>query len=392
MSDQRFLQAHATHPRWDAALDQCVAQLQGQIAARAAPVEYRLGFCYLTDYYAKQADEIVAALAARLPGVEWVGTVGVGVSACGVEHFDRPALSLMLAPLPAEHFRIFSGRRPLGRGDADFQAHTALVHSEGGTPDLQELLVELADRTATGYLFGGLAASRDRSLQIAGEVLSGGISGVAFGPQVALLSRVTQGSQPIGPARRITGCQGHYLLSLDGRPALACALEDLGLAADASDDTLAHALAATLVGLSRGHDDSPHAPGQFGAETLVRHILGVDPAAQVLAIGEELVPDMMLAFCARNPGAARADLQRAARELSDEVGARRIAGAIYVSCSGRGGEHFGAPNAELLALREVLGEIPLCGYFAGGEIARDRLYGYTGVLTLFLESATGPQR
>jgi small ligand-binding sensory domain FIST len=34
-------------------------------------------------------------------------------------------------------------------------------------------------------------------------------------------------------------------------------------------------------------------------------------------------------------------------------------------------------------VRNALGEVPLVGFFAGGEIARDHLYGYTGVLTVF---------
>ncbi len=63
--------------------------------------------------------------------------------------------------------------------------------------------------------------------------------------------------------------------------------------------------------------------------------------------------------------------------------ARGIAGAIYVSCSGRGGAHFGGPSAELQIVRRALGDVPLVGFFAGGEIARNHLYGYTGVLTVF---------
>ena len=63
--------------------------------------------------------------------------------------------------------------------------------------------------------------------------------------------------------------------------------------------------------------------------------------------------------------------------------ARGIAGAIYVSCSGRGGPHFGGPSAELQIVRRALGDVPLVGFFAGGEIARHHLYGYTGVLTVF---------
>ena len=63
--------------------------------------------------------------------------------------------------------------------------------------------------------------------------------------------------------------------------------------------------------------------------------------------------------------------------------ARRIAGAVYVSCAGRGGPHFGAPSGELAIVRHALGDVPLVGFFANGEIARHHLYGYTGVLTVF---------
>ncbi|MFY9512285.1 MAG: FIST C-terminal domain-containing protein, partial [Rubrivivax sp.] len=64
--------------------------------------------------------------------------------------------------------------------------------------------------------------------------------------------------------------------------------------------------------------------------------------------------------------------------------ARRIQGAVYVSCAGRGGPHFGAPSAELKTIQHALGDVPLVGFFAGGEIARHHVYGYTGVLTVFV--------
>jgi small ligand-binding sensory domain FIST len=66
--------------------------------------------------------------------------------------------------------------------------------------------------------------------------------------------------------------------------------------------------------------------------------------------------------------------------------ARGIAGAIYVSCTGRGGPHFGGPSAELQIIRRALGDVPLVGFFANGEIARNHVYGYTGVLTVFTAS------
>jgi small ligand-binding sensory domain FIST len=390
MSLASFVQAHAAHADWRVALAQSQRQLQTQIAARAAQqgdsTPFTLGWCYLSDYYAPEAEAILDELRVRMPGVAWVGTAGIGVAASGVEYFDEPALVLMVAPLARESFRLFSGRQPLPAASSGFVVHTALVHAEGSTPDLQELLHELSARTATGYLFGGLSSARNRPLHMADSVLTGGLSGVAFGAEVGLISRVTQGCQPIGPWRKITEAERNFVVSLDGQPALDCVLQDLGLERDSPDDELAQALSTTLAGLITTAEDVPTRPGQFGADTVVRHLVGVDRQHQVLAIAERIEPGMRLAFCTRNAEAAKLDLVRIATEIRDEVesgAARQMAGALYVSCSGRGGPHFGARHAELQMVRRVLGDVPLVGFFAGGEIARHHLYGYTGVLTVF---------
>jgi small ligand-binding sensory domain FIST len=382
MTRPAFLAAHAAHPEWQVAVAECLQQIRQHAADAAA---YTLGWCYLTDYYAASAEAILGELHRGLPGVAWVGTVGIGVSASGVEYFDEPALVLMVAPLPRTSFRLFSGRQPLPGPGAAFHAHTALVHAEGSTPEVQELLQELAERTATGYLFGGLASSRTRSLHLADEVLTGGLSGVLFGPEVDLISRVTQGCQPIGPRRMVTHAEANFVVALDHQPALDCVLADLGLAPDLPIEELGEALSATLAGISGGAEDLPAGPGQFGPDTLVRHIVGVDPKNRVLAIGDEVAPGAQLTFCTRHPDAALADVRRIATAIRGEAegSGRAMAGALYVSCSGRGGSHFGAPHAELQAVRQALGDLPLVGFFAGGEIARDHLYGYTAVLTVF---------
>ncbi|MDP3137435.1 MAG: FIST C-terminal domain-containing protein, partial [Burkholderiaceae bacterium] len=270
-------------------------------------------------------------------------------------------------------------------------------------PDLAELIVEMSDRTASGYLFGGLASSRGATAHIADGVWQGGLSGVAFTRDVALISRVTQGSQPLGPTRTITACERNVVTQLDGQPALQALLSDLGLQ-DLEDPRQAVSrLRATLVGLTDEHDTALARGGQFGPDTRVRHLIGVDPAQQAVAVSELLQPGMKLAFCQRDVAAARRDLVRICSEIRDEVeshaesavpgagaaasapgdAAGQILGAIYVSCSGRGGPHFGGPSAELKIVQHALGDVPLVGFFAGGEIARHHLYGYTGVLTVF---------
>jgi small ligand-binding sensory domain FIST len=394
-----FLVGHATHPDWRAALALAGAQIEARQPAHdasgAGPLS--LGLVYFTDYYAAHADALLAQLQLQWPGVAWVGSVGVGVCASGVEYFDEPGLVLMLMPLPAGRFEVFSGARKLRR----VAPFSALVHADGSTPDIAEMIGEMSDRTDSGYLFGGLASSRSRAVHIAGGVWQGGMSGVAFTRDVALVSRVTQGCQPVGPTRRITAAEGQVVTLLDGQPALPLLLSDLGLANLDDPRVLLPRLRGTLVGLTDEHDSALAYGGQFGTDTRVRHILGLDPARQAVAVAERVSPGMRLAFCQRDVAAARRDLVRVCSEIREELEsaqegsgalapagaaptpARRIAGALYISCAGRGGPHFGGPSAELKIIQHALGDVPLVGFFASGEIARHHLFGYTGVLTVF---------
>ncbi|MFG1204434.1 FIST N-terminal domain-containing protein [Xanthobacter aminoxidans] len=375
----QFSFAHAGNTDWQAALGSCWSQLHAQLADKPPPT---LGWCYLSDRYTGAAGNIMEALKAGLPAVRWVGTIGVGVAADDVEYFDAPGMAIMLADIPPDGFRVFSDLAPLGTDG--FEPFTALVHADGGTPDLPERLKALAGQTLTGYLFGGLSSARNQPLLFADDVMLGGVSGVAFGPEVPVLSRVTQGCQPIGPKRTIDRAEANYLVTLDGGRALDCAMEDLGLPADIPDEQLRLELGQTLAGLIAPGEDTSSAPGRFGTDTQVRHLVGVGRKAGVLVVAEQLEAGTRLAFCKRNAEAARHDLLRIVAEVkaqADAAGGAR--GALYVSCSGRGGPHFGAPSAEFAMVREALGPVPLVGFFAGGEIARHHLYGYTGVLTLF---------
>ncbi len=421
-----FITAHATHPDAHMALALAAAQIDAQRATRGPGFVATLGLVYLTDRLVSQADALVAELQQRWPGVHWAGNVGVGVLASGVEYIDEPALVLMLCDLPADSFQLFNGRQPL----AAQQAYSALVHADPSTHDLDELLVELAGRTRSGYLFGGLTGSRGRHLHIADGVFEGGLSGVAFlddpvppaagsaalsAGAIRLVSRVTQGCQPLGPARRITAGERNLVLELDGQPALPLLLADLGISLDAPQQAMA-ALRSTLVGLTDGSDAVLSRGGQFGTDTRVRHLIGIDPARFGIAMADQASVGLQLTFCRRDATAARRDLVRICAEIRDEIeadspaaitahqgapgtdaaghdsaggpGARpagaHIVGAVYVSCSGRGGPHFGAPSAEAQIVQHALGDVPLVGYFAAGEIARHHLYGYTGVLTVFV--------
>ena len=416
-----FPTGHATHPQWRMAAGLVLAQLRAQMALADYAHAPTLGLLYITDHYAADAQEILDHLGAELPEItDWSGTVGVGVAANNAEYFDEPALTLMLCALPSDQYRVFSGVAPLGNSEmTGFESHTALVHADPATPELAELVGEMAARTDTGYLFGGLSSGRGDTLQFAvggngnirghgaaGGVFSGGLSGVVFGEGVRLISRVTQGCQPVSRERTITEADGNLLLGLDGEPALDVLLADLGVSLDEPQQAV-DAVRATLVGLVDAGSDGIRRTGDLGADVLVRHIIGLDPKRHGVAIANVAEAGMRLSFVRRSPQAARADLMRICAEIREELEpeeqtlataravaageaeaaphpARRIAGAVYVSCSGRGGPHFGAPNAEMQIVRHALGDVPLVGFFAAGEIARHHIYGYTGVLTVFV--------
>ena len=441
-----FPYGHATHPQWPMAAALVLAQLRAHMALPIYAAAPTLGLLYITDRYASQAQDILDHLSAELPDVtDWSGTVGVGIAANNVEYFDEPAMAVMLCELPQGQYRVFSGVSPLPPArqaglPGGFNAHTALVHADASTPDVASLVEEMAGRVSSGYVFGGLSSSRGDTVQFAlsghgnvkgqgaaGGVFSGGLSGVAFARGatlgeaeaeadadmgLGLMSRVTQGCQPISANHTITACDANVITELNGQPALQVMLADLKVSLDQPREALAK-VRQTLVGLSHPSEQvegtAPRRTGQFGGDVVVRHIIGLDPARNGVAIAEAPSVGMTLAFCERNAVAARADLIRVCAEIREALEpeelslelanalspdapdaaphpARRIAGAIYVSCSGRGGPHFGAPSAELQIVRRALGDVPLVGFFAGGEIARSHLYGYTGVLTVFTQA------
>ena len=38
---------------------------------------------------------------------QWVGSVGIGICATGVEYYEQPALAVMLGEFPPDSFRVF---------------------------------------------------------------------------------------------------------------------------------------------------------------------------------------------------------------------------------------------------------------------------------------------
>jgi small ligand-binding sensory domain FIST len=367
-----FSCGHAASASWRAAAEAALAQCGSGVRGAT------LGFVYATDGFADEYAEMVEFLRRRTGIPHWVGTLGLGICASGREYLDEPALALLCCSFKDESFRVFSGLKAprdvaqarLGWGDQ--QASFGVVHADPATPSLTSLVRELSARTDSGFVVGGLTSSRGRSVQYADGLIEGGLSGVMFSEDIVVATRLTQGCSPIGPRHVVSDARHNIILSLDGRPALDVFREDIG---PEFSGNLGLVAGRIFVGLPIEGSDT--------GDYVVRNLVGLDTAHKLVAVGESVRAGRSIMFCRRDRGTASDDLERMLDSIKSGL-YRQPRGGVYFSCLGRGASLFGENSEELRIIRDQLGEVPLVGFFCNGEISHNRLYGYTGVLTLFV--------
>jgi small ligand-binding sensory domain FIST len=368
---RHFLAAHARGDGWASVAKACADQLE------RLPGGANLGFIYATEELAADFGSILTFLRERTRIADWVGSVGLGVCAPAREYFGEPALSVLVAALPRDSFRLFA---PPSANVATLAADgwfarvapmVSIVHGDPRAAALEATVARLA-REGSLYLVGGLAAGGEAPLQVSGRVVEGGLSGVLLAADVPIVTGLTQGCSPVGPVRRVSEARENVLIAIDDRPALQVFKEDIG-------ELLARDLRRVAGLIFAGFPVAGSDTGDY----LVRNLLAIDVQRQWLAVAHSVAPGDRVLFCRRDPENALADLGRMLAELKRRAAAPPKAG-LYFSCVARGPNLFAAPSQELTAIRDALGEFPLAGFFGNGEIAHDRIYGYTGVLALFL--------
>ena len=369
---QTFRSGHASDADWETLTASCLTQI-GNIPAGA-----NLGFVYVSD----TLDEDLPLIADRLredTGVDhWVGTVGFGVMVGGREYFDTPAMVVLVGALDEDAFRIMSTidtpGDPLPDEVMDWVARRnpmlGVVHADPRNAYVGDILNSITDDTEA-FLVGGLTASRGKQGQIADGLTEGGVSGVLFAEDVGVTTGLSQGCSPVGEIHEVTKAKDNILFQLDGKPALDVFKEDIG-------DVLARNLERVggyiHAALPISGDDS--------GDYLVRNVVGVDPDNKLVAIGERISAGDRVMFVRRDGPSAMEDLHRMLADVISRSNGTPKA-ALYYSCVARGPNLFGPDSEELKAVQGALGdEVPVVGFFANGEISKNRLYGYTGVLTL----------
>lgn len=371
-----FKAAHATAPDWARAAKACIDGLD------LSPGSCSLGFLYVTDDLADDLASILTFFRQTTGVSHWVGSVGIGVCSQNREIFNEAAITAMTLDIEEDDFHVFS--LPKGSFDGDdliLDAETeswlkktrsavGILHVDPHFQDVQHVLTALGPY-GVDFILGGLSSSRRGCHQVADDVTDGAVTGVLFSPNVKLISGLTQGCSPLAPPHVISEHLDNIVIALDGEEALDVFKQDVG-------DLIARDLnrAAGYI-----HAAFP-VEGDDTGDYLVRNLVGIDPVRGWLAIGGGVKKGDKMMFVRRDPEAARADLTRMVKDLTSRLD-DQPRGALYIACVGRSANMFGEPGVEMDIVADLLGDVPLIGFFANGEISNARLYGFTGILILF---------
>jgi small ligand-binding sensory domain FIST len=123
---------------------------------------------------------------------------------------------------------------------------------------------------------------------------------------------------------------------------------------------------------------------------MIRGLLGADPSTGAIKIGEVVEVGTTVQFQVRDALGADKDLRLAVERAGAQLPGRP-AGALLFTCTGRGRRMFGVADHDASTIEQLLGGIPLAGFFAAGEIGpiagRNALHAFTASMTLFIDDA-----
>jgi len=391
-----FASASAAGTDWRDTARKVLESLQ---SARTAGDDFNIGFIYISDKLTEDARSILDLFRSVTRIEHWTGAIGLGVCGAGAEYVDEPAISAMIGRIPAKDFCVFPAidlnpapaRAALEKWCDESDPMLVLVHGDPAADNDPAIILAQLEQLTGGFLAGGLSSSRTVHLQFADELTQGGVSGVAFSQNVPVASALTQGCAPIGSIHTITRCDEHVVMELDGQRAFDVFAADLrAMAARKSGRDPQETAGEDPGDLFRGevHVAFPVA-GSDQRDYLVRNALGIDPDKGWIAVAHQVTNGEQMMFVHRDNETVRADLSRMLIDLRERIKGERGAfsprGAIYISCVARTMSDFqGAAGGELKLVREIIGDVPLAGFYANGEISNRRIYGYTAVLILFL--------
>ncbi len=391
-STLRFASALTRQGEAQAAAEELVRAIRDQLGSSRIDV----AFLFISAQHADQAEALSHALRTALDPETFVGCTGEGIIATGREVETGPAATLWAAHLPGvamQPLRLsFSSVHDQfslhGWPESDFPGEGApvmLLFADPFSTPMQEVLTVIEERYPDARALGGLAGGGqdigENRLFLDDQIYTDGLVGVALGGNISVRTVISQGCRPIGDRFIVTKAEHNVIQELGGVPALHCLQTVFG---QLSTDERAQAQRALHIGIAMDEQRAQFTRGDF----LIRNLIGADQQTGAIVIGDVVQEGQTVQFQVRDAQSADQDLHAllASPRLTESS---TPLGALLFSCCGRGKGLFGSPNHDASVLQEQLGDIPVAGFFAQGEVGpvggRNFLHGYTASIAIFSE-------
>lgn len=359
-------------------LDRIGTQLDGETTD--------LALVFATSHHVEAMPTIAARLRdAKLAGCV-IGCSGESILGEGREVESGPALVLWTLRMPGIRVRPFHANSAEAIDSLQIRPHAGpdptramILLGDPFTFPAEDWLGVMNERHPGLPVVGGMASTAtapgENRLLLDAETVREGAVGVLIDGPIRLKTVVSQGCRPIGRPMIVTKAERNVILELGRLPAVDVLKELLeSLPPDEMD--------RVRQGLHLGRVMSEYQDSFGRGDFLVRNVIGVDPRGGI-AVADVIRVGQTVQFHVRDAESADEDL----RELLERSAPEAPVAGLLFTCNGRGTRLFGTPDHDTSVLADRLGNVPVSGFFAMGELGpvsgRNHLHGFTASVLLF---------
>jgi small ligand-binding sensory domain FIST len=361
-----------------------IAEAAGQVLDAMDGEPAHLVVVFATPHHTPVFGDLVDLLRHAFEDAVVIGCTASGVVGTGREVEAGAGLVVWAASMPDARFtpvllevvEMDDGASIVGWPTTVPAGTALLLLADPFTFPADAFLTHLDDVLPGITVFGGIASAAERKggnrLALDEVIATEGAVGILIDADVDIVTVVSQGCRPIGQPFVVTKADGNVLEELGGRPALS-------RLRDAVEETPEEERRLT-GGLHIGRVVDEHKAEFVRGDFLVRNVLQAAPAEGTVTVGDVLEVGQTVQFHVRDAVCADEDL----RSL---LAGHRADAALVFTCNGRGHRLFGELDHDAAVVEELLGGIPVAGFFAAGELGsiggRNFLHSYTASIALF---------
>jgi small ligand-binding sensory domain FIST len=389
--------------------DETCADIERQLRATLGDARIDLLLLFITSEWTTEFSTIVASLRTALHATETLAVIAESVLGTDREVERTAAVSAMAFYLSSGRLTTFhmaedEWRELLTDEETLTDRITAADEGEPVAKDALRSLLFLADPFTTpivqlleacslvfprapviGGMASGIKAEGETQLALNGAIHTSGLVGVAFSGDIDIDCVVSQGCRPIGETFEITRAHENVIEELNGKQPLA-AIEQMVEGLPLHDQQLI-ATGGLQIGRVIDAGKGNLGPGDF----LLRSLIAVKRETGAIVIGDRVHAGETLQFHVRDAKTADEEMRLLLEGEMLLASPDSAVGVLLITCNGRGTRLFNLPHHDVTLTRQVLGPIPVAGFFAAGELGavnqKNFIHGHTAVLAVFREAA-----